>query len=146
MAHDDDRPKRKRRNAAADKATAAFNAAWSAAAGGKNMKTKNTKNTNVPTIRPNAYVIVRSPQAGVFAGILASRTGQEVLLQDARRIWYWAGATTLSELAILGPAKPGDCKFAAAVSEVLLTEAVEILPVSVDAETVIRGVPIWSVR
>ena len=92
------------------------------------------------------YCMVRTSSAGVFAGTVKSLDGTMATLTDARRIWYWAGATTLSELAILGPAKPGDCKFAAAVSEVLLTEVVEILPVSATAETVIRGVPIWTVR
>ena len=35
------------------------------------------------------YVIVRTCSAGVFAGTLASRIGQEVTLKNARRLWYW---------------------------------------------------------
>ena len=38
------------------------------------------------------YVIVRSRDAGVLAGILVSKNGDEVKLKDARRIWYWSGA------------------------------------------------------
>lgn len=48
------------------------------------------------------YVIVRTYSAGVFAGELESRTGQEVVLRNARRIWYWVGAATLSQLAMEG--------------------------------------------
>jgi hypothetical protein len=37
------------------------------------------------------YVIVRTYSAGVFAGQLESRNGREVILRNARRIWYWSG-------------------------------------------------------
>lgn len=38
------------------------------------------------------YVIVRTFSAGVFAGRLLSRDGREVVLLNARRLWYWSGA------------------------------------------------------
>lgn len=46
------------------------------------------------------YVIVRTYSAGVFAGTLVSRKGQGVVLKDARRLWYWKGAASLSQLAV----------------------------------------------
>ena len=46
------------------------------------------------------YVIVRTYSAGVFSGNLKSRNGQEVVLTNARRLWYWAGAASLSQLAV----------------------------------------------
>ena len=58
------------------------------------------------------HCIVRTQSAGVFAGTLQSREGQEVTLTDARRLWYWDGAASLSQLAVSGvskgslPAKP----------------------------------------
>lgn len=91
-----------------------------------------------------AYVIVRTYSAGVFAGILESRDGKEVVLTDARRLWYWAGAASLSQLAVGGTSRPQDCKFPVAVPRVLLTEAIEVLEVSVEAEASIRGVPLWT--
>ena len=51
------------------------------------------------------HVIVRTYSAGVHAGILKSRDGKEAVLTDARRIWYWDGAATLSQLAIDGTAR-----------------------------------------
>jgi hypothetical protein len=89
------------------------------------------------------YVIVRTYSAGVFAGILARREGKEVELHDARRIWYWAGAASLSQLAVDGTSKPKDCKFPAAVASVVLTEAIEILSTTPEAEASIRGVALW---
>lgn len=90
-----------------------------------------------------SYVLVRTFSAGVFAGTLKSRNGKEVVLTDARRIWYWAGAASLSQLATTGTSKPGECKFPQAVPEVLLTEAIEILPVSAEAKASIEGVKPW---
>lgn len=52
------------------------------------------------------YVIVRTYSAGVFAGNLKSRNGKEVVLTNARRLWYWAGAASLSQLAVNGTSKP----------------------------------------
>ena len=89
------------------------------------------------------YVIVRTYSAGVFAGTLVSRDGKEVELRDARRIWYWAGAASLSQLAVEGTSKPSKCKFPCAVPRVLLTEAIEILDVTPAARASIAAVPVW---
>lgn len=90
------------------------------------------------------YCIVRTYSAGVFAGILKSREGKEAELTDARRIWYWSGAASLSQLAMEGTKDPQNCKFPCAVSEVLLTEVIEIIPCTVNAENSIRGVKVWE--
>lgn len=92
------------------------------------------------------YVIVRTYSAGVFAGNLKSRNGKEVELTDARRIWRWAGAASLSELAVSGTSRPGDCKFPIAVPSVTLTEAIEILDATPEAEASIKAVPVWSAQ
>ena len=52
------------------------------------------------------YVIVRTYSAGVFAGYLESRVDREAVLRNARRIWYWDGAASLSQLAMEGTKKP----------------------------------------
>ena len=90
------------------------------------------------------YVIVRTYSAGVFAGTLEKREGKEVELSSARRLWYWAGAASLSELAQKGTKKPAACKFPVAVDQALLTEAVEILPVTEAARVSIESVPEWE--
>ena len=89
------------------------------------------------------YVMVRTYSAGVFAGYLKSRNGKEVKLTQARRIWYWAGAASLSQLAQSGTSKPQNCKFPEPVESVILTEAIEIIPISEIAKTSIEGVPVW---
>lgn len=89
------------------------------------------------------YVIVRTYSAGVFAGTLVSRDGKEVELKDARRLWYWAGAASLSQLATDGTTRPNDCKFPAAVTVLQVTEAIEIIAVNGIAEESIKAVPVW---
>ena len=89
-------------------------------------------------------VIVRTYSAGVFAGLLKSRKGKEVVLTAARRIWYWKGAASLSQLATDGTSCPADCRFPAAVSEVVLTEAIEILSVTSKAWASIMAVKPWT--
>ncbi len=90
------------------------------------------------------YVIVRTHSAGVFAGQLESKTGQEVVLRNARRIWYWSGAASLSQLAMEGTKNPSECKFPCAVDRVELLQAVEILDTTDAARKSIEGVPVWS--
>ena len=90
------------------------------------------------------YVIVRTYSAGVFAGFLESRSGREVVLTDARRIWAWAGAASLSQLAMEGTSKPDECKFPCPVTRVELLEAIEILDVTPVAKASIEGVPVWK--
>lgn len=92
------------------------------------------------------FVICRTYSAGVFAGFLESREGKEVVLSNARRLWYWAGAASLSQLAMEGTKKPKDCKFPVAVNRVELTEAIEILDVTPEAQKSIEEVPVWAMK
>jgi len=90
------------------------------------------------------FVIVRTYSAGVFAGFLKSRKGQEVVLTEARRLWYWNGAASLSQLAEEGVKCPLECKFPIAMKNVELTQAIEIIDVSKKAKESIDGVPVWK--
>jgi hypothetical protein len=90
------------------------------------------------------YVIVRTYSAGVFAGTLAARDGKEVTLTNACRLWRWAGAASLSQLAQSGTSKPDECKFPEPVNRVDLTEAIEILSVTDKAKKSIEGVKVWQ--
>jgi len=88
--------------------------------------------------------MVRTYSAGVFAGVVKSRNGKEAVLTDARRIWYWEGAASLSQLATSGTSKPQNCKFPSPVPEILLTEVIEIIPMTESAIISVREVPIWK--
>lgn len=91
------------------------------------------------------YVLVRCDRAGVFAGNLAKREGQEVTLNNCRRIWYWDGACSISQIAKDGVARPQKCKFTVTVDEILLLDAIEVIPCTATAEISIKGVPEWKI-
>lgn len=97
-----------------------------------------------PCLEGMEYCMVRTYSAGVFAGYVESRQGKEAVLRNARRIWYWAGANDLSMLASKGTTKPENCKFPAAVDKVILTEVIEVIPITEKAQKSIAEVPEWT--
>lgn len=82
-------------------------------------------------------VIVRTYSAGVHFGTLARIERTEVLLTDARRIWQWSGAFTLSAVASKGVGR--DSKLSVSVPEILFTEAIEIIPCTEEATANLRA-------
>lgn len=103
---------------------------------------KNTENESNKN-----YVIVRTYAMGVFAGYLNETSTETVkILNKARRIWYWDGAASLSELAINGTSKPENCKFPCEVDQVELTspQGFELLQVTEKAKKSIESVKIWT--
>ena len=100
--------------------------------------------TPAPTFEGMKYCIVRTYSAGVFAGYIESRQGKEVVLRNVRRIWYWSGACSLSQLAKDGTADPKNCKFAVAVDKIEVLEVIEIIECTDKAMKSICGVAEWK--
>ena len=92
----------------------------------------------------NKKVIIRADRAGVFFGTLKEKNGTEVTLTDCRRIWYWDGAASISQLAVDGTTKPDSCKFTVTVPEIIITGVIEIIPCSDKAIESIEGVKEWK--
>jgi hypothetical protein len=92
----------------------------------------------------SSYFIIRTYSAGVHFGIITQRDGKEVTLKDARRIWYWEGAASLSQMAVDGVIKPKSCKFSVTTPKIILTEAIEIIPCTEKAAKCILEVPEWK--
>jgi hypothetical protein len=102
------------------------------------------------TIAPDLdedMVIVRCETAGVFFGHLAEYAGAEgtAILNQCRRVWYWAGAASLSQLAVDGTSKPKECKFPAATERHIVAKVIEIIPCTKKAVESLKGVEIWKV-
>ena len=83
-------------------------------------------------------VIIRTYSAGVWFGRLKQKSGNEVILTEARRMWRWWAkeSISLSGVALYG-IKQEKSRIAGAVESVWL-EAIEIIPVS--------GKPAESIR
>lgn len=99
-------------------------------------------------MKKNDYVIVRSAKAGVFAGRLKQndKKNRTVILEDARRLWYWDGAASLSQLALDGTCKPETCKFPAPVGEALIFDIIEVLVCTPKSKQSITNVPVWEIK
>jgi hypothetical protein len=105
---------------------------------------KSSINTMPPMKDGMKYCIVRTQSAGVFAGFVESRNGQEVVMRNARRLWYWQGAASLSQMAMTGTSKPESCQFPCTVDRVELLQVIEILDCTEVAKISIEGVKIWN--
>jgi hypothetical protein len=89
--------------------------------------------------------IVRTDRAGVFYGEIVERVGSEIKMKNVRRLWYWDGAASLSQLAMEGTKKSGNCKFTMYVDEMVILGVIEIIKCTESAITSIEGVKVWKV-
>ena len=92
----------------------------------------------------NKYCVVRGDRSGVFAGTIVEQNGREIKLSNVRRIWYWSGAASISQLAKSGVTDARNCKFTVAVEELVILDAIEIIPCTPEAQTCIMGVAEWK--
>lgn len=89
-------------------------------------------------------VIIRGDRSGVFFGTLAEKSGTEVRLRDCRRLWYWDGAASVSQLAVDGTTNQDRCKFTVTVGEIIITDVIEIIPCTIKAIKSIEGTKEWK--
>ncbi len=91
-------------------------------------------------------VLVRCESAGVFYGTIAMHdlSSATAKLLNARRVWYWSGAASLSQLAVDGTAKPKECKFPVAVPEITIAKVIEVIPMTQKALDSLNQVAIWK--
>lgn len=95
-------------------------------------------------MKTSKKVIVRGDRSGVFFGELVGREGREVELKNCRRLWYWDGANSISQLAAEGTKIPNNCKFTVSVDSIIILDAIEIIPCTKEAIKSIEGVKIWK--
>ena len=93
----------------------------------------------------NKYLI-RTNRAGVFYGEIVSvdDNTRVAKLANVRRIWYWSGACSLSQMCMEGVKNPGSCKFSMTVTTMTVYEVIEILPCTEQACKSIESVKVWK--
>lgn len=93
-------------------------------------------------------VIIRSYGAGVFFGTLNEVEQAEdkytVELLNCRRIWYWCGACSITQLAVDGTRKPQDCKFTITEPSIVVNSVIEIHECTEKSVQSIEGVAEWK--
>jgi hypothetical protein len=80
----------------------------------------------------------------VFSGELLWEKDDKVCLRNARRIFYWEGAASLSQLAAEGVKNAGKCLFPREVGEVIIHKPVETIKLTEAAVESINSVKIWE--
>ena len=93
------------------------------------------------------FFIIRTHSAGVWFGQVKEVEASIAVITNARRLWQWAGAASLSQLAIEGVKNPSGCKFTMTITDeegVYLPQVIEILPCTPEAVENINAVPVWK--
>lgn len=92
----------------------------------------------------NQKCIIRCDRAGVFFAEVESLEGSTAKLKNCRRLWYWDGAASLSQLALEGVTAPENCKFTVTVPSMTVLQVIEVIPCSPQAAAYIEAVPVWK--
>lgn len=102
--------------------------------------TKNSSQIGINTMI-GKEVIVRTYSAGVWFGELTEKSGAEVILKNARRLWRWKAAESISLSAVaLHGVDQSESKIVESVAEQWL-EAIEITPCTVKSIESLEGAP-----
>jgi hypothetical protein len=99
-------------------------------------------------MKKDKYYIVRTYSAGVWFGNIQKLDGTIAIVTNARRLWYWAGAASLSQLATEGTKNPTGCKFTVTITDdegVYLPQVIEVLPCTEKAVENIKAVKEWKI-
>jgi len=99
-------------------------------------------------MKEEKFYIFRTNKAGVWFGNKKSLDGQVAVVTNARRLWYWEGAASLSQLAVEGVKYPNKCKFTMIITDeegVYLPDVIEVIPCTIDAVKSINSVPVWKI-
>lgn len=86
-------------------------------------------------------VLVRSVNAGVYYGTLEEVEGSTVRMSNVRNIYRWDGAACLAQMAnegILGG------QISQPVSEMIIMEVCQIMPLTEIAKISLEKQPIWK--
>lgn len=93
-------------------------------------------------------VVIRADRAGVFYGTLAEietlGDKYQVELTDCRRIWYWSGAASLTQLACEGVKNPSNCKFTMSQKSIVVNGVIEVHGCTDEAIKNIEAVAVWK--
>jgi hypothetical protein len=121
-------------------------AAQEAAATGKVVRLR--RRDVLPGIPYGAWVIARGYRSGVNAGKLVGVREGYLVLERARKIWYWNGAAALPEVAVYGVDDRGGTKICRwqTTLPVQQTDVSEVYVMQPEAVAWLESAPEWTAR
>ena len=107
---------------------------------------RDMQNTLADKVEGMIYSVVRTYSAGVHIGYIKEfgiKHPQHAVLVNSRRLHYWTGAASLSQVAMDGV---GDGSRIAVVLPIIeLTDVIEIIPCSAKSAEYFKGVKEWKI-
>ena len=94
------------------------------------------------------FVVVRTYSAGVHFGYLDWQNPENpkhLRLANSRRVHFWKGAASLSQMAVDGINNASESRVSMTVSSIELTEAIEIISTTSEAKSNLEGQPVWKI-
>lgn len=91
------------------------------------------------------YCVIRTYSSGVHIGYVkefAEKHPQSCVLLKARRLHYWSGACSLSQVAMDGVSS--DSRIAMEIPEIELTDAIERIPCTEQAAKFFQEAKAWK--
>ena len=85
------------------------------------------------------YVLCRCFSAGVHTGVLVSAQGEQVILHNSRRLWFWKAKQGVALSGVAQHGLESGSKVDTPNPEIALADVIEIIPCSAAAEESIRG-------
>ncbi len=93
------------------------------------------------------WYVIRGDRSGAFFGQIKERNpsdAKNIVFKNIRRLWYWDGAASISQIAESGVSKPKNCKFTVIVDELELTDVIELITCTSEAVKNIQEVDVWK--
>ena len=103
---------------------------------------KTTKTTNSALI--GKKIIARIERAGVFHGVLDYKDAEITRMTHVRRIYYWQGALSVTDMAVNGISAASKVTVPASVVEFDTPQVVELIECSNEASQVIENITPWK--
>lgn len=88
-------------------------------------------------------IIARIDRAGVFHGVLDYKDANVTRMKDVRRIYYWQGALSVTDMAVNG-IKAGKVTVPASCVEFETNNVVELIECSLEASEKIKKITRWK--
>ena len=107
---------------------------------------KDSSKEKVQSFKGMEYCIIRTYSAGCFAGYIDRKREDKSVgtVFNVRRLWYWSGASSLSQLAMEGVKTPDDCKFPCELEEITIDDVCEVIKTTEQARKSVQSVSIWK--
>lgn len=89
-------------------------------------------------------IIARIDRAGVFHGTLYNKDGETTTMTDVRRIYYWQGALSVTDMSVTGVTSGSKISLPAKRVEFETAKVIELIECTDEASKSIEEIEPWK--